>query len=120
MSRGAAIAPFARAVYALVRRVPAGNVVTYGQVAAALGHPRAARAVGNALGQLSTPRARLVPWHRVINAGGRISERGDGDRGELQRHLLEKEGIRLRGHRVDLQRYRWEPGARTRSTVARR
>ena len=53
-SRGAAggNAPkFARAVYALVREVPRGRVVTYGQVAAILGHPRAARAVGTALSQ---------------------------------------------------------------------
>ena len=52
---------FARAVYALVRRVPRGRVVTYGQVAAILGHPRAARAVGTALANLPAPLKHIVP-----------------------------------------------------------
>lgn len=104
----AAAAPrFARAVYALVRAVPRGTVVTYGQVAAILGHPRAARAVGTALSNLPRPLARIVPWQRVINAGGRISIRGDVQRPNLQRQLLEMEGIVFRGGQVDLRRFRW-------------
>src|SRR4030095_14072680 len=82
---------FARAVYALVREVPRGKVVTYGQVAAILGHPRPARPVGTALSNLPRPMARLVPWQRVINAAGRISIRGDIQRPDLQRQLLELE-----------------------------
>lgn len=100
---------FARAVYALVREVPRGKVVTYGQVAAILGHPRAARAVGTALSNLTRPMARLVPWQRVINAAGRISIRGDIQRPDLQRQLLELEGVAFRRDSVDLKRYRW-PG----------
>lgn len=104
----AAKAPkFARAVYALVRQVPRGRVVTYGQVAAILGHPRAARAVGTALSNLPRALVRVVPWQRVINAAGGISFRGDVNRPDVQRELLEIEGIVLRNGRVDLSRYRW-------------
>jgi methylated-DNA-protein-cysteine methyltransferase-like protein len=110
---------FARAVYALVRDVPRGTVVTYGQVAAILGHPRAARAVGMALSNLPKPLARLVPWQRVINASGRISRRGDVLRPDLQRQLLELEGIRFRGEQVDLRRFRW-PGPKRERRVATR
>jgi methylated-DNA-protein-cysteine methyltransferase-like protein len=110
---------FARAVYALVRDVPRGTVVTYGQVAAILGHPRAARAVGTALSNLPQPLARLVPWQRVINASGRISRRGDVLRPDLQRQLLELEGIRFRGEQVDLRRFRW-PGPKRERRVATR
>jgi methylated-DNA-protein-cysteine methyltransferase related protein len=116
----AATAPkFARAVYALVREVPRGTVVTYGQVAAILGHPRAARAVGTALSNLPKPLARLVPWQRVINASGRISRRGDVLRPDLQRQLLELEGVRFRGEQVDLRRFRW-PGPKRERRVATR
>ena len=105
---------FARAVYALVRQVPRGRVVTYGQVAAILGHPRAARAVGTALSNLPEPLVRIVPWQRVINAAGGISFRGDVHRPDQQRELLEMEGVPLRGGRVDLARYRWSGPRRER------
>ncbi len=95
---------FQRAVYALVRQVPPGYVTTYGDVAAALGMPRRARHVGWALSAL---RDDETPWHRVINARGRISLRGDLGRGELQRARLEAEGVRFQEDRVDLRVYRW-------------
>jgi methylated-DNA-protein-cysteine methyltransferase related protein len=101
---------FHRLVYRAVRQVPRGKVVTYGQVAAILGQPRAARAVGHALRMLPPTLIRIVPWQRVINAGGRISHRGDIFRPEQQRALLSAEGIRFdRGGKVDLKRVRW-PG----------
>ena len=104
--------PFHRAVYRLVRKVPRGKVVTYGQVAAILGHPRAARAVGQALRLLPPNLLGVVPWQRVINASGGISHRGDVLRPDLQRELLEAEGVRFdRSGRVDLERRRW-PGPR--------
>lgn len=92
-------------VYDVVRAVPAGHVTTYGDVAAALGSPRVARHVGWALAAL---RDEDVPWHRVINAQGTISYRGDVGRGALQRARLEAEGVTFdaRG-RVELARYRW-------------
>lgn len=92
-------------VYATVRQVPAGHVTTYGDVAAALGSPRVARHVGWALAALTEGD---VPWHRVINATGRISARGDLVRAAEQRRRLEDEGVVFddRG-RVDLRRLRW-------------
>lgn len=108
MKSGGDVDSFARAVFALVRRVPRGRVVTYGQVAALLGHPRAARAVGNALGRLNLGRSRVVPWHRVVNAGGKISRRGDAEAADRQRHLLEDEGVPFsRSGRIDLRRHAW-------------
>jgi methylated-DNA-protein-cysteine methyltransferase related protein len=99
--------PFYRLVYRVVRRVPRGKVVTYGQVAAILGQPRAARAVGMALGALRGPLLDLVPWQRVINAAGRCSHR-DGFWAEIQREFLEREGVRFDRHgKVDLKRVRW-------------
>jgi methylated-DNA-protein-cysteine methyltransferase-like protein len=99
--------PFYRLVYRVVRRVPRGKVVTYGQVAAILGQPRGARAVGMALGALSSPLIDDVPWQRVINAAGRCSHR-DGFWASVQRDLLEREGVRFdRGGKVDLARTRW-------------
>jgi len=99
---------FHRLVYRVVSRVPRGKVVTYGQVAAILGQPRAARAVGQALRMLPAPLLRIVPWQRVINAAGAISIRGDTSRAILQRQLLESEGVRFdRRDRVDLRKYRW-------------
>lgn len=96
-------------VYAFVREVPRGSVVTYGQVALELGSPAAARAVGYALNSLREEHE--VPWWRVINKGGRISLRGRGEAADLQRQLLEGEGVRFDADgRTDLERYRWWPG----------
>src|SRR5262249_11224773 len=100
--------PFHRLVYRLVRRVPRGKVVTYGQVAAILGQPRGARAVGTALAALRPPLIALVPWQRVINAAGRCSHR-DGLAASVQRDLLRREGVRFdRRGVVDLRRFRWK------------
>jgi methylated-DNA-protein-cysteine methyltransferase related protein len=100
--------PFQRLVYRLVRRVPRGKVVTYGQVAAILGQPRGARAVGTALAALRPPLIAVVPWQRVINAAGRCSHRNGLD-AAVQRDLLEREGVRFdRRGTVDLRRFRWK------------
>lgn len=95
---------FFERVYEAVRAIEAGRVATYGQVAALVGVPRGARAVGWALGALSAARERSVPWHRVVGAGGRISLRG-GIGPELQRRRLRKEGVRFVAGRVDLARH---------------
>jgi methylated-DNA-protein-cysteine methyltransferase related protein len=96
---------FHERVYTVVRLVPDGFVVTYGDVATVLGSPRVARHVGWALAAL---RDEEVPWHRVINAKGRISGRGDTVRALEQRHRLEAEGIAFDDSgRLDLGRLRW-------------
>jgi methylated-DNA-protein-cysteine methyltransferase related protein len=101
-------ANFYERVYALVRQVPPGRVVTYGQVAALLGSPQAARAVGYALRVL--PDGADVPWQRVINHQGRISPRYPAVGPMLQRVLLEAEGIGFDADdSIDLARYRWHP-----------
>jgi methylated-DNA-protein-cysteine methyltransferase-like protein len=80
-------------------------VTTYGDVATVLGSPRVARHVGYALAALDAPD---VPWHRVVNAAGRISHRGDLVRAERQRRLLEMEGIDFDEHgRLPLARHRY-------------
>src|SRR5690606_15913073 len=77
---------------AVVKQVPAGCVTTYGDVGGVLGSPTVARQVGYALAALPVERVD-VPWHRVINARGAISFRGDDGRGAEQQRRLEKEGI---------------------------
>jgi methylated-DNA-protein-cysteine methyltransferase-like protein len=87
-----------------VRQVPPGRVITYGELARALGAPHAARAAGYALRAL--PESEGTPWWRVVNAAGRISPRGPGLGAEIQREMLEAEGVtfRLDGS-IDLRRY---------------
>jgi len=100
---------FYESAYALVRRIPRGKVMTYGQVAAVLGEPRAARAVGYAM-MHSTDADPPVPWQRVVNRYGGISTGGEADRPARQRALLEDEGIEFGEDGViDLKRYGWEP-----------
>ena len=94
---------FDHAVYRLLRRVPSGRVVTYGQVATLLGFPRRARAVGRAVRECPLD----VPWHRVVNAHGGISPRRRMSGMLTQRIRLEQEGIRLRAGRVALRRHQW-------------
>ncbi|MBK6779272.1 MAG: MGMT family protein [Gemmatimonadetes bacterium] len=97
---------FAR-IARVVRRVPRGQVATYGQVARLAGLPRGARQVGYALHAL--PSGSVVPWHRVINAGGRISLPPEAG-GIEQRLRLLAEGITVtEAGRVSLARYQWDP-----------
>ena len=107
-TKGRIVGPgFHQRVYAMVRRVPFGRVTTYGDVATELGSPRVARHVGWALSALMDSPTD-VPWHRVINAKGRISFKGQTYRAERQRQLLEHEGIRFDANgRIDLKTYRW-------------
>jgi methylated-DNA-protein-cysteine methyltransferase-like protein len=94
-----------RKIYAVVRRIPRGRVATYGQIAELAGLGGHARQVGYALHAL---RLNDVPWHRVVNAFGEISPRSGSDSHELQRHLLEAEGVEFEANgRISLTRYRW-------------
>jgi len=97
-------------VYEVVKTVPAGRVATYGDVATALGSPRVARHVGWALAAIVDRDD--VPWHRIINAKGSISARGDVARATLQQQRLEAEGVVFDAQgRVDLGafRHRFDP-----------
>lgn len=86
---------FRQRVLFAVRRIPAGRVATYGDVAAAAGAPRAARAVGNIM---KGCRVSGVPCHRVVAAGGRLG--GYGGSVGLKRALLVAEGITVAGSRI--------------------
>jgi methylated-DNA-protein-cysteine methyltransferase-like protein len=95
----------------LVRQIPTGLVATYGQIALYAGSPRAARAVGNLM-RSCHDRGVVLPWHRVINASGGISGRGDISRVRRQKRRLRDEGIDFDGSATcDLNVYRWEPDA---------
>jgi methylated-DNA-protein-cysteine methyltransferase related protein len=92
-------------VYEIVMRIPRGQVSTYGRIAALIAVPRGARGVGWALAGLDPERAQVVPWWRVINAAGRISNEYNAT---LQRELLEAEGVVFNSNGyVDLKRYLW-------------
>lgn len=92
-----------RRILAVVARIPAGRVATYGQVAELADLPGRARVVGYALHGCGDG----VPWHRVINAAGRISLPADTTAALTQRRRLESEGVEFVGDRVDLDRFRW-------------
>ncbi len=93
----------------MISQVTCGRVATYGQIAALAGYPRHARYVGRSLRALSHDRAD-VPWHRVVNARGEISRRGIDGSDDLQRLLLESEGVAFDGAgRIDLRRFQWLP-----------
>lgn len=96
-------------IYATVRRIPRGKVSSYGRIAALAGLAGQARLVGYALHALRSgppEGADAVPWWRVINAAGYISNAYEP---ALQRALLEAEGVAVDEHeRIDLTRYMWE------------
>jgi methylated-DNA-protein-cysteine methyltransferase related protein len=89
-----------------VRRVPRGSVVTYGDIARSLRPACNPRWVGWALRQ--APPGLLLPWHRVLAAGGRIAL--PGPHGLEQRLRLQSEGVTFAGKRVRLKLHQWRPG----------
>lgn len=98
---------FAERVYAYVMTVPKGRVVSYGQVARAIGCPRAARQVGRALH--NNPRFGVVPCHRVLFQNGSLAPAFAFGGTDAQRALLEAEGVVVSPDGfVDMKKYRWE------------
>jgi methylated-DNA-protein-cysteine methyltransferase-like protein len=101
-------------VYDMVRRIPPGRVASYGQIAGLCEHPQAARTVGWALHgmpvELADPdHPQAIPWWRVINMAGRISTSCQEHNANLQRMLLEAEGVSFESDdRVDMKRFQWE------------
>ena len=96
-------------IYAVVRRIPRVRVASYGQIARLADLPGHARQVGYALAAL--PDENDVPWQRVINARGEVSPRATPGFDDLQRVLLEREGVVFDAKgRVSLARFAWQPG----------
>ncbi len=92
-------------VLLIVRLIPAGRVLSYGDVATLAGSARAARAVGTIL--KNTPH-RDVPWQRVVNTHMRISGGGTGERALLQYQILQAEGLRFDPSlRIETPNVRW-------------
>ena len=97
-------------IYRIVASIPHGRVATYGQVARLAGIPHRPRSVGYALSALDS--ASAIPWHRVVNAAGKISERsGNMGAEDTQRIRLEREGVRFDAQgRLNLAEVQWEVG----------
>ena len=98
-------ASFRERVYALLHEIPHGKVVTYGELARAVGNPGAARAVGGALHRNPDPDG--IPCFRVVDSAGRLAVHFAFGGIEEQKRRLEADGIPVFGLRVDLRRYGW-------------
>ena len=95
-------------IYAVVLKIPKGFVATYGQVALYAGNPRWARVVGYALH--NNPAPGIIPCHRVVNREGRVAEAFVFGGGNMQRQMLEAEGIIFEADgSIDLKKYGWKP-----------
>lgn len=94
-------------IYEIVRLIPCGKVATYGQIAALAGNPRLSRVVGYALHV--NPDPEHIPCHRVVNRLGEVSKAFAFGGENRQITLLENEGVRFVGGRVDLDEYLWRP-----------
>ena len=96
-------------IWQVVTMIPRGRVATYGDIARHAGMPGAARRVGYALRGL--PEDTGIPWHRVINAQGKIAVPEGSVSRVTQRQRLEQEGVTFTtGTRISLRQYRWLPG----------
>jgi methylated-DNA-protein-cysteine methyltransferase-like protein len=95
-----------RKIWETVKKIPAGKVASYGQIAKKAGLGSNAKMVGYAMHSL--PENSDVPWHRVINAQGKISLRKTQNYYQIQKMLLEKEGIEFINERIDLNKFGWQ------------
>lgn len=92
-------------ILSFLQQIPRGKVVTYGQIAAHLGNPRLARAVGNALHR--NPDGETYPCYKVVSAQGKLSNNYAFGGLAAQKRLLEADGIAVTEDRVDLRQYQW-------------
>ncbi|MDA3814654.1 MAG: MGMT family protein [Candidatus Cloacimonetes bacterium] len=99
------VSSFSKRVVEIIKKIPAGKVATYGQIATLAGNNKAARQISRILH--SSSEKYDLPWHRVINSQGRISLRS-GDGLEMQKAMLESEGIQVIVDRIDLVKYKWK------------
>lgn len=97
---------FFESVYEVVKKIPKGKVLTYGDVARAVGAPRSARQVGWALH--SNPQPGIIPCHRVVFGDGRLTAGFAFGGKEVQKALLKAEGVQFENDVIDLKKYRWE------------
>lgn len=95
-------------IYAVVRRIPRGKVASYAQIAYAAGFPGRARMVGRALSDGGG--GPKLPWHRVINAQGRIAQPKSSEGYVEQKSRLIAEGVLFDGDRISFGRYGWKRG----------
>ncbi|HHO55418.1 MAG TPA: methylated-DNA--[protein]-cysteine S-methyltransferase [Trueperaceae bacterium] len=91
-------------VIKIIKTIPKGKVMTYGQIATLAGSPRAARQVAAIL--RANSEAEELAWHRVVNAEGKLSTHKLGF-GDLQEALLKREEIVFKSGKLDLGKYRW-------------
>ena len=97
-------------VYRIVRRIPKGRVMTYGQIAYLLGEGYTPRTVGFVMHGADDE----TPWHRVINSQGRCSTGGVVLPSDKQQRMLEDEGVKFDGQgRCDLEKFLWQPRRQT-------
>jgi len=97
---------FSQKVIQIVKNIPVGQVASYGQIAAYVGTPRAARQVGGVLRQAQDT---ALPWWRVINNQGRISIKNMFHGAAEQQKLLVSEGVKVWDYKIDMAKYRWQP-----------
>ena len=100
-------------VYKMVKKIPKGKVASYGQIAALVGSPKAARQVGWALHQLDSHPQNDVPWQRVVNRHGEISTSCLEHTSDEQAYLLKSEGVAVEQKHgiwiIDLKKFGWRP-----------
>ncbi len=95
---------FTQQVYQLVRKIPQGRVMTYGQIAFLAGQPKAARVVGNILHQNPDPKD--IPCHRVVSKNGEVGRNYRFGGWKEQKRKLKKEGIEFKDERhVNLEKF---------------
>lgn len=98
---------FRNKVISFVKMIPKGKVVSYGQVAASCGHPRASRQVGGILGALGVEVG--VPWWRVVNRDGIITIKNHIVTKEQQKALLKKDGVKVsNSNSINMSKYRYK------------
>ena len=95
-------------ILTLIQQVPAGCVATYGQIAKLAGIPKNSRQVGSVLKKLPTGSG--VPWYRIVNSKGEISDRKNESSQNIQRMALEEEGVSFDNNgRIRLKEFQWSP-----------
>lgn len=93
-------------IFDYLAAIPAGKVVTYGQIADFLGNPKLARFVGNCLHK--NPDGEVFPCYKVVSSKGKLSEHYAFGGLEAQKRRLMADGIEVQNNRVDLKKYRWD------------